>query len=171
MPATCARRGNTGRRGISSKTPWSRYVATLGEIHPSTLRAAKQLAVACRKAGAYGEALRLSEQAYAAYQGRLGPTHPATLSAAGNLVNDLRITRDLGSAAALAAETLEQYRRRSAATIHLRSRQKTTTPSCCVSPAASRGHRLSEHAFSEFRRRSGRSILTRCPRQPPTRMI
>ena len=83
---------------------------TLGEHHPDTLAAARNLAADLRLAGDLDRARELDEATLERSRLTLGEHHPDTLAAARNLAADLRLAGDLHRARELDEATLERSR-------------------------------------------------------------
>jgi tetratricopeptide (TPR) repeat protein len=85
-------------------------VATLGADHPITLKAAKDLAIAMRKAeGGSDEVVEYAEDLLQRFQRLLGEQHPDALAAAMALVNAYREARRLEQGIELAEKVILSY--------------------------------------------------------------
>ncbi|MEU7990873.1 FxSxx-COOH system tetratricopeptide repeat protein [Streptosporangium canum] len=81
----------------------------LGADHPWTLRTAKDLSIAKRRAGAIEEALELAESTFERQERIFGRDHPDTLAAALCLANALRAGGRTGEALELLRDTSTRY--------------------------------------------------------------
>ncbi|MFG2074350.1 FxSxx-COOH system tetratricopeptide repeat protein [Nonomuraea maritima] len=87
------------------------YAYGLQEIpgHPWTLRAAKDLSIALRRAGQAEEALELARRTFELQQSTVGLAHPDSLAAALCLANAMRATGSLEESLTLLVEVVKLY--------------------------------------------------------------
>jgi tetratricopeptide (TPR) repeat protein len=83
----------------------------LGANHPWTLRTAKDLSIAKRRAGLTEEALDLARRTFEIQERIFGAEHPDTLAAALCLANALRTENQISEALTLLRDTAERYPR------------------------------------------------------------
>jgi tetratricopeptide (TPR) repeat protein len=81
----------------------------LGADNPFTLRAAKDLSIALRRAGRVNEGLEMAEDTYHRELRILGPDHPESLAAAMNYANALRTLDRVTEGYEIAEETTRRY--------------------------------------------------------------
>ncbi|HEX3787440.1 MAG TPA: FxSxx-COOH system tetratricopeptide repeat protein [Pseudonocardiaceae bacterium] len=86
----------------------TKWTAKLGESHPDTLAAARQLGVALRSLGRYREAREVHQRTYDLLRETVGQDHEETLVLGNLLARDLRAVGEFGEAGTVNAET---YRR------------------------------------------------------------
>jgi tetratricopeptide (TPR) repeat protein len=79
--------------------------------HPEILLAARTLAIALRKTGRYGDALREARDNYRDCSARYGLDHQHSLAATMTYANTLRVSGELGEARGLATDAVARYRR------------------------------------------------------------
>ncbi len=90
---------------------YERYANKFGTGHLETIRVARNLAVARRRAGDHENAYKVAEDTMNRFQDRFGADQPDAIAATLDFAVDVRETDDLDRARTLAVETIEAIQR------------------------------------------------------------
>lgn len=90
---------------------WAYGIAEVGAEHPWTLRTAKDLSIARRRAGAIEDGFELAEETHERESRIFGADNPDTLAAAMNLANALRTVDRADEGYTMAEDTTRRYPR------------------------------------------------------------